>query len=191
MKYFLLVFSLLLSFHAICARKVSVKDYTKAHASVNFGYTTIDLPFGTFSDPGLTFNIGYFFLPKLSFNGHYFLTSSPTGASNMNGFGLQAKYYFYNTEASFELKHNDGMIKTFDRYFAYGSFNFLDRDIRTSRLNISYTGFGASLGGGYKIDFRNSIGIDLLAASLQNPAGSSAPGKATFTNFSVFYTYLF
>jgi hypothetical protein len=168
----------------------SNKDYSKVQLNFSMGYTTLNLPVGSYSDPGLTFSGGYFLHPKLSLNGHYFLTSSPTGASNLNGLGLQAKYYFYHTESSFELKNEETRVRSFDRFFAYSSLQFLDREVRTSRLNISYSGFGISVGAGYKLNFRNSVGFDILGAQLKNAAGSTERQEASFMNMSIYFAHL-
>jgi hypothetical protein len=172
------------------ASATPLKKFTRFQATGQLGYASLGLSTGRYSDPSMTFGGSYYVISKLSFGAHYFLTPGPTGSSNMNGFGMSGKYYFYNTEASFTLEDKDKIIKSFDRYFAYGGFNFLDRDVRTSRLTISYSGFGLSVGAGKKINYYSSIGIELLAAQLKSPAGS-ADNDANFTNLSVFYSYLF
>lgn len=191
MKYFFFFCALFLIVPLALSKEAPEKDFLKNQLSGSFGYNTLTLPFGTFSDPGTTFSVGRFLLPKLSINGHYFLTLSPTGASNVNGFGFGGKYYFYNTETSFELEKGKSRIRNFDKYFAYGSFQFLDREVRTSRVNISFTGFALSVGGGYKLNFHNSIAVDFQTANLKSALGSTTGQDATLMNLSINYSYLF
>lgn len=192
MKY--LVFSLALlglSTVAVASEAASGKTFRRTLLSLSAGSASISIESGSYSDPGLTLSFGYFFLPKFSLHGHYFATASPSGASNMNGPGLQARYYFYNTETTFELEHRGGKISSYDRYYAYGSLGFLDRQIRTSRTTESFTGFAGSIGGGMKINKSDSLSLDVLQGSLESPAGTTDKEKATFTNISVAYSHLF
>ena len=190
MKHLLLIFCFIYSVTGNATTKNPRKEFSRVVAGLSLGQSTLKLNAGDYTDPGLTFSVGYYALPKLSLNASYFLTASPTGSSNMNGFGMSTKYYFLNTETSYILEDLNRKIKSFDRYFSYGGFHFIDRDVRTSKVTISYSGFGASLGAGYKLNYHEAIGIDLLGALLKSPTGSVTK-DAPFSNFSIFYNYLF
>jgi len=190
MKYLFILISLLSS-SGLLAEDITEKDFKRVHLSLAAGSASISIPVGTYSDPGFSLSMGYFFHSKISINGSYFLTSSPTGASNLNGLGAQARYYLYNTETTFILKHREGKITTYDRFYSYAGLGFIDREIRTSRTNESYTGFSASLAVGMKFDERSSVSLEFLQGKLKSPSGTTTSTDATFTNLSAAYNYLF
>ncbi|MCM2348461.1 MAG: porin family protein [Bacteriovoracaceae bacterium] len=167
------------------------KGFHRTYLSANFGYATLDLPVGSYSDPGASFAVGYFFIPKLALDAHYFLTPSATGASNLNGFGLRGRYYFWNSEVTSFVEYQDSRVTTYDKFFGYVSLGFLDREVRTSSLSISYSGFGVSVGAGMKLDERSSIGVDLQRTKLENPSGSVIKEGADLNYLSVYYSYFF
>lgn len=193
MKKKLLLLISLLSFAASAeTESVTVKkDFHRPYLSANLGYATIDLPIGSYSDPGIALNLGYFFLPELAVDAHYFLNPSATGASNLNGFGLRGKYYFWNSEVTSFVDYNDSRVTSYDQFFSYVSLSFIDREVRTSSLAISYSGFGASLGVGMKLDERSSVGIDFQRAKLENPSGSTVKSGADLNYLSFYYLYFF
>lgn len=193
MKKKLLLLISLFSF-AVSAETESVtvkKDFYRPYLAANLGYATIDLPIGSYSDPGIALNLGYFFRPELAVDAHYFLNPSATGASNLNGFGLRGKYYFWNSEVTSFVDYNDSRVTNYDQFFSYVSLSFIDREVRTSSLAISYSGFGASLGVGMKLDERSSVGIDFQRAKLENPSGSTVKSGADLNYLSFYYLYFF
>lgn len=167
------------------------KKFSRAQVTTQLGVATLDTPLGNFSDPGINLGLNYYFLPKVVLNANYFLTVSSSGSSNFNGFGVQGKYYFWNSETSSELDNDGTKIIIFDKYFGYGSLGFYNRDIRTSQLTVSYSGFGVGLGGGIKLNAKNSVGLEVQRANMENPTGAESNGGGSFTYFSVFHSFLF
>lgn len=165
------------------------KNFHKTYFTGNFGYASLDLPVGSYSDPGLSLGLGYFFYRKVAFDAHYFLTPSATGASNLNGFGVRAKYYFLNSETTSFIKIGKSKVTIFDKYFAYASLGFVDREVRTSSLSVSYSGFAPSAGWGYKFNDKSALGVDVQYSKLENPSGSAIKDGATLIYVSAFYTY--
>lgn len=184
-------FLLLIPGPLFAAANKPVKVYQKTLLSLNAGHTSIVLDSGSYSDPGYVFSLGRFLKPKFALTAHYALTADTNGSSNLNGLGLEARYYFYHTEAGHELKAGDSRIRSFDRIFSYVSLQFLDRDVRTSRINISYSGFGLALGAGLKFDYHQSLSLMALIAQLKNAYGAAAAKSATYTHMGLVYSYLF
>lgn len=125
----------------------------------------------SFREFGIKPSVGFFPWHKLSIQGSYFAMATAQGQSNLNGFGLGAKYYFPTSGTNITMKSLGTTIQSYPGIVFYGGIEYTVRQLKSTTVSVDYTGF--TLLGGFDWHYKDKwlADFELSYSSLQSPLG--------------------
>lgn len=135
--------------------------------------STISLGSSSFSEFGLEPTVGFFPFKQLSFHGSYYAVAKPDGSSNLNGLGFSLRYYFLSPGAEVNLGSLGTTLISTPGIVPYAGLEFLERDLKASSTNLSFTGFSMTLGGDWRFHHKWFANAEFSYAALKSSLSSA------------------